>query len=168
MLMPKRTKYRKVHRGKIKGTFKCQKPDGKGVAGRNMHRRGIVTPKKRVATAQATRGNTVTHGEFGLQALEWCWLNARTIEAGRVACNRHLGEGKLYIRVFPHKPVTKKPLEVRMGSGKGDVDRWVAVVLPGTIIYEIGGVGIDVARKAFNRVAHKLPVRVRMIEKKTI
>jgi len=70
--------------------------------------------------------------------------------------------------VFPHKPVTKKPLEVRMGSGKGDVDRWVAVVLPGTIIYEIGGVDVDIARKAFNRVAHKLPVRVRMIEKKTI
>ena len=168
MLMPKRTKYRKVHRGKIKGTYKCQKPDGKGVAGRNMHRRGIKTPNKRVATAQATRGNRVVFGEYGLQALEWCWLNARTIEAARIACNREIGEGKLHIRVFPHKPVTAKPLEVRMGSGKGDVDRWVAVILPGTIIYEVEGVNEEIARKAFNRVSHKLPVRVRMVEKKTI
>ncbi|MDP6963349.1 MAG: 50S ribosomal protein L16 [Planctomycetota bacterium] len=166
--MPKRTKYRKVHRGKVKGTYKCHKPDGKGVAGRNMHRRGIVTPKKRVATAKATRGNRVAFGDYGLQALEWCWLSARVIEASRIAANRHIGGGRLYIRVFPHKPVTAKPLEVRMGSGKGDVDRWVATVLPGTILFEIGGVPEEVARKAFNRVSHKLPVRVRMVDKKTI
>lgn len=168
MLMPKRTKYRKWHRGKIKGTYRCQKPDGKGPAGRNMHRRYIMTPNKRVSSEQASRGNTVAFGEFGLQALEWCWLNARTIEAGRIACNRAMGEGRMWIRVFPHKPVTKKPQEVRMGSGKGDVDRWVAVVRPGTVIYEIGGVQAETARKAFNRVAHKMPVRVRMITKKTI
>ncbi|MHC4380699.1 MAG: 50S ribosomal protein L16 [Planctomycetota bacterium] len=168
MMMPKRTKYRKVQRGKVKGTYRCQKPDGKGPAGSNMHRRGISTPNKRVSSAQATRGNRVAFGDFGLQALEWCWLNSRTIEAGRVACNRAMGEGQMWIRVFPHKPVTKKPQEVRMGNGKGDVDRWVAVVLPGTVIYEIGGVDIDTARTAFNRVAHKMPVRCRMIAKKTI
>ena len=107
MLMPKRTKYRKAQRGKIKGTYRCHKPDGKGAAGSNMHRRGIKTPNKRVSTATASRGNRVSFGEYGLQALEWCWLNSRTIEAGRVACNRAMGEGRMWIRVFPHKPVTK-------------------------------------------------------------
>lgn len=134
MLMPKRVKYRKSQRGRVRG--------------------------------KATRGNTVAFGDFGLQALEWCWLSARTIEAGRVAANRAAGEGKLWIRVFPHKSVTAKPQEVRMGSGKGDIDRWVAVVKPGTILYEIGGVEAPTARKAFNRVAHKMPVRCRMVARK--
>ncbi len=166
MMMPKRTKYRKPQRGKVKGTYRCQKPDGKGPAGRNVHRRGIMASRKRVSREKASRGNRVAFGEYGLQALEWCWLSSRTIEAGRVACNRAIGEGRIWIRVFPHKAVTKKPAEVRMGSGKGDVDRWVAVVKPGTIIYEVGGVDLDIARTAFNRVAHKMPVRVRMVEKK--
>lgn len=166
MMMPKRTKYRKTHRGKLKGTYGCQKPEGKGQAARNMHRRGMMGSSKRATAETASRGNRVAFGEFGLQALEWCWLSSRTIEAGRVACNRAVGEGRIWIRVFPHKPVTKKPQEVRMGSGKGDVDRWVAVVRPGTIIYEIGGVDSEIAKKAFNRVAHKMPVRVRMVEKK--
>ena len=166
MMMPKRTKYRKPQRGKVKGTYRCQKPDGKGPAGRNVHRRGIMASSKRVSREKASRGNRVAFGEYGLQALEWCWLNSRTIEAGRVACNRAIGEGRIWIRVFPHKAVTKKPQEVRMGSGKGDVDRWVAVVKPGTVMYEIGGVDEAIARKAFNRVAHKMPVRVRMIAKK--
>ncbi len=168
MLMPKRVKYRKTQRGKLKGTYKCQKPNGKGPAGRNMHRHGVITPKKRICTEVASRGNRVSFGEYGLQATEWAWLSARTIEAGRIACNRVAGDGKIWIRVFPHKPVTAKPLEVRMGSGKGDVDRWVAVVRPGTVVYEVGGVDEGVARKAFNRVAHKMPMRVRMIFRKHI
>ncbi|KAA3608225.1 MAG: 50S ribosomal protein L16 [Planctomycetota bacterium] len=134
MLMPKRVKYRKSQRGRVRGS--------------------------------ATRGNKVVFGDYGLQALDWCWLSARTIEAGRVAANRAAGEGKLWIRVFPHKSVTAKPQEVRMGSGKGDIDRWVAVVKPGTILYEIGGVEAPTARKAFNRVAHKMPVKVRMVARK--
>jgi len=167
MLMPKRVKYRKAHRGKVKGTFGCAIKGGKGPGAKKIHRKDQRSPIKGLCRAKATRGNRVAFGDFGLQALEWCWLSARTIEAGRVAANRAAGEGKIWIRVFPHKPVTAKPLEVRMGSGKGDVDRWVAVVLPGTIIYELGGgIDKDVARKAFNRVAHKLPIRVRMVERK--
>ncbi len=168
MLMPKRTKYRKPQRGKLKGTYACHKPDGKGVAGRNLHRKGIKFSKKRPTREVASRGNRVAFGDFGLQALEWCWLSARTIEAGRVAASRAAGEGRVYIRVFPHKAVTRKPQEVRMGSGKGDVDRWVAVVRPGTIIYELGGVDEKVARRAFNRVAHKMPVRCRLVERKEV
>ena len=168
MLMPKRVKYRKTQRGKVKGTYRAPLKQGKGPAGRNLHRKGIRTPNKGACDAKATRGNRVSFGDFGLQALEWCWLSARTIEAGRVAATRAAGEAKLWIRVFPHKSVTRKPQEVRMGSGKGDVDRWVAVVRPGTILYEVGGVDEDVARRAFNRVAHKMPVRVRMVARKHI
>ena len=168
MLMPKRTKYRKTQRGKLKGTFRCKLKQGKGPAARNLHGRGYPVLKKDRCTAKAMRGNRVSFGDYGLQALEWCWLSARTIEAGRVACNRASGGGKVWIRVFPHKPVTAKPLEVRMGNGKGDVDRWVAVVKPGTVLYEVGGVEESIARKAFNRVAHKMPVRCRMIARKTI
>ncbi len=167
MLMPKRVKYRKTQRGKIKGTYGTPFQGGRGPAGRKLHRKGQPKPTKGPCRAKATRGNRVVFGDYGLQALEWCWLSARTIEAGRVACNRAAGDGKIWIRVFPHKSVTAKPLEVRMGSGKGDVDRWVAVVKPGTILYELGG-GVDevTARKAFNRVAHKMPVRCRMVTRK--
>jgi len=112
---------------------------------------------------RATSGNTVTFGEFGLQSTERGWLNARQIEAGRVAANHYLkGEGRIWIRSFPHKPVTSKPAEVRMGTGKGDVDRWVAVVKPGTIVYEVGGVSEAQAKVALNRIAHKMPFRCRM------
>ena len=168
MLMPKRVKHRKTQRGKVKGTFRSKRRGGTGPAGRWLHRRGFKKPKKMLCSARATRGNTVAFGDFGLQALEWGWLSSRTIEAGRVACNRAAGEGKIWIRVFPHKSVTAKPQEVRMGSGKGDVDRWVAVIKPGAVLYELGGVDESRARVALNRVAHKMPMRVRMIARKHI
>lgn len=168
MMQPARTQYRQSHRGKLKGTYKCHKPDGKGPAGSNMHRRGVKTPVKRPTTEVASRGNTVVFGDFGLQALEWCWLAGKTIEAGRVAANRAAVEGRVWIRVFPHKPVSKKPAEVRMGTGKGDVDRYVAVVRPGTVLYELGGLDEPTARKAMNRVAHKMPVRCRMIARRKV
>lgn len=135
MLMPKRTKRRKQHRGKVKG--------------------------------RATRGNTVAFGEFGVQSLERGWVSQRQIEAGRVACSHYLeGEGRLWVRVFPHKPVTAKPAEVRMGTGKGDVADWVAVVKPGTVLFEVGGVPEAKAKVALNRIAHKLPVRVRFARRR--
>lgn len=134
MLMPKRTKWRKQMRGKIRGT--------------------------------ATRGTEVSFGEYGLQALEPGWLPARVIEAGRVAASRNAPEGKLWIRVFPHKSVTKKPAETRMGTGKGDVEYWAAVIKPGTILYELDGVTEDVAKRAFNRVAHKLPMKCRLVRRR--
>ena len=116
----------------------------------------------------ATRGNTVAFGEYGLQALEPAWISARQIEAGRVAAQHFIGrEGKLWIRVFPHKPVTAKPAEVRMGSGKGEPNYWAATVKPGTVLYEIGGLPEDICREALNRVAHKLPIRVRLIKRRT-
>ncbi len=112
----------------------------------------------------ASRGNTVAYGEYGLQVLEAGWLSARTIEAGRVAATHFLHrEGKVYIRVFPHKPVSAKPLETRMGKGKGEPDRWVACVPPGTMLFEIGGVEEHIARQALTRVAHKMPYRVRFV-----
>ncbi|MDR4496562.1 MAG: 50S ribosomal protein L16 [Candidatus Scalindua sp.] len=115
----------------------------------------------------ATRGNTVCFGEFGLQALENCWVTAQQIESGRVAATRYVSrEGKLIIRVFPHKSVTAKPIETRMGKGKGEPDKWVAVVKPGTVLYEIGGISEDVARQAFTRVAYKMPVKVRFISRR--
>ena len=133
-LMPKRVKYRKVHRGKIHG--------------------------------KATRGNMVSFGEFGLQVLEPGWVTARQIEAGRMAATHFLHrEGKVYIRVFPHKSVTSKPLETRMGKGKGEVDHWVAVVKPGMMLFEIGGVDEDSARQAFMRVAHKMALRTRFVKR---
>lgn len=134
MLMPKRVKYRKHHRGRIRGV--------------------------------ATRCNTVSFGEFGLQSLEPGWISARTIEAGRVAATRAAPEGKLWIRIFPHKSVSSKPAETRQGTGKGDVDYWTAVVKPGTVLYELGNCTEDTARKAFNRVAHKMPVKVRLIKRR--
>lgn len=118
-------------------------------------------------TGRATRGNAVAFGQFGLQATQRGWITSRQIEAGRIACSHFLsGEGRIWIRVFPHKPITAKPAEVRMGTGKGDVDDWVAVVKPGTIIYEVGGVPEAKARVALNRIAHKMPVRVRFARRR--
>lgn len=134
MLMPKRTKWRKQHRGRIRGV--------------------------------ACRGNEVAFGEFGLQAIEPGWVPSRVIEAARVAANRNAPEGKLWIRIFPHKSISKKPAETRQGTGKGDVEYWAAVVKPGMILYELDGVTPEVAKKAFNRVAHKLPVKVRMVRRR--
>ena len=114
----------------------------------------------------AARGNTVEFGEFGLQSLEAAWLSGRQIEAGRVAASRAAREAKIYIRIFPHKPVTATPAETRMGKGKGEPDFWAAVVKPGTILYELGGIPEDQAVLAFNRVAHKLPIRVRMVRRR--
>ncbi len=132
MLQPKRTKFRKAHRGRMRG--------------------------------QASSGNAVAFGEFGLQALAPCWMSARQIEAARRAITRYVRRGgKLWIRVFPDKPITKKPLEVRQGSGKGPVEGWVAVVRPGRIIYEIAGVREDVAREAMRLAAHKLPIPTRFV-----
>lgn len=134
-LMPKRVKFRKSQRGKIKG--------------------------------KATRGNTVAFGDFGLQALEPGWVTARQIESGRITASHFLRrEGKLWIRVFPWKPVSSKPLETRMGKGKAEVEYWAAVVKPGTVLFEIAGVPEDIARQAFNRIAHKMPYRTRMVTRR--
>lgn len=117
----------------------------------------------------ATRGQTVAFGDFGLQTVEGGWISAATIESGRIAVQQYLrSEGKLYIRIFPHKSVTSIPLETRMGKGKGEPDFWAAVVKPGTVMYEIGGVPEETAKICFNRLAHKLPVKCRMIRRKTI
>ena len=111
----------------------------------------------------ATRGNTVVFGDYGIQSLEPGWVKATTIEAGRIAAQQYVrGEGKLYIRVFPDKPISSKPLETRMGKGKGEPEAWVAVVKPGTVLFEIGGVDEVTAKGALRRIAAKMPVRVRM------
>ena len=117
-----------------------------------------------VLRGNATRGNFVAFGEYGLQALEPHWVSARQIEAGRIAAQHFLRrQGKVYIRVFPDKPVSKKPLETRMGKGKADTDYWAARVKPGTMLYEIAGVEEDIAKEAFARIAHKMPVRCRFV-----
>ena len=122
--------------------------------------------KGRVRT-RACRGNHVAFGEFGLQALEPGWVTARQIEAGRVAATHFLArEGKLYVRLFPHKPITGKPLETRMGKGKGETSHWVAVVKQGHILYELGGVPEDIARQALNRTARKMSVRTRFVKRR--
>lgn len=119
---------------------------------------------RRVRDRKATKGNYVAFGEYGLQALEPVWLKSNCIEAGRVACQHYLKrEGKLFIRVFPDKPISKKPLETRMGKGKADVDYWAARVKPGTILFELAGVSESRARGAFFRVAMKMPVKCRMV-----
>ncbi len=134
MLMPKKVKFRKHHRGSRRG--------------------------------KALRGGTVAFGEFGLQALEPAWITSRQIEAARVAMTRHVKRGgKIWIRIFPDKPVTKKPAEVRMGKGKGNPEFWVAVVKPGRIMYEIEGVAEDVARAAMERAAAKLPIRTKFVKR---
>lgn len=115
----------------------------------------------------ATRGHTVVFGEYGLQALEPCWLSASQIEAGRVAATHFLArEGKVWIRVFPHKPISKKPLETRMGKGKGEPEYWAAVVRPGAVLFEVGGVTEDMAKQALARTAYKMPVRTRFIKRR--
>jgi len=117
----------------------------------------------------ATRGNRVVFGDFGLQTTQGGWISAATIEAGRIAAQQYLrSEGRLYIRIFPHKSVTSIPLETRMGKGKGEQDFWAAVVKPGTVLYEIGGVTEEVARLCFTRLAHKMPVRVRLVRRRQL
>ena len=115
---------------------------------------------------EAHRGSEIAFGEFGLQALEPCWLEARQIEAARIALTRYIKRGgKVWIRVFPDKPVTSKPAETRMGSGKGAPDHWVAVVKPGRIIFELGGVREELAKEAMRLAAHKLPIQTKFITK---
>ena len=117
----------------------------------------------------ATRGNKVVFGDFGLQALEGGWIKAATIEAGRIAAQQYVrGEGRLYVRMFPHKSVTSTPLETRMGKGKGEPDFWAAVVKPGTVMYELGGVTEEQARVCFARLAHKMPIRVRLVRRRIL
>ncbi len=116
---------------------------------------------------EATRGNDVVFGDYGLQTMEGGWISAATIEAGRIAAQQYLrSEGRLYIRVFPHKSVTSIPLETRMGKGKGEPEYWAAVVKPGTVMYEISGVPEETAKLCFNRLAHKMPVRCRLVKRK--
>lgn len=134
MLLPKRVKYRRVHRGRM--------------------------------TGKATRGNKVVYGEFGIQALEPSWITSNQIEAARVAMTRHCKRfGKVWIKIFPDKPVTKKPLETRMGKGKGAPEYWVAVVKPGRVMFEIGGVPEATAREALRLAANKLPIKCKFVKK---
>jgi len=115
----------------------------------------------------ATRGQTVAFGDYGIQSLEAHWITARQLEAGRVAATHYLHrEGKVYIRIFPDKPISSKPLETRMGKGKGETKDWVACVKPGTVLFEIGGVDDDTAKQALVRVAHKMPVRCRLLARR--
>ena len=117
-------------------------------------------------TGAATRGTTVTHGDFGLQALEPAWITSNQIEAARIAMTRYIKRGgQVWIKIFPDKPITKKPAEVRMGSGKGAVEYWVAVVKPGRVMFEIGGVSEELAREAMRLAANKLPIKCKFITK---
>jgi len=132
MLQPKRTKYRKLQKGRRKG--------------------------------KASRGNTLAFGEYGLQALDRGWITDRQIEAGRVAIIRYMKQaGKMWVRIFPDKPLTKKPLETRMGKGKGNPEQWVAVVKPGRILFELEGVSELDAKEAFRLAGHKLPIPTRVV-----
>lgn len=134
MLLPKRVKYRRVHRGRM--------------------------------TGKATRGNTVTNGEYGLQALQPAWITSNQIEAARIAMTRYIKRGgQVWIKIFPDKPVTKKPAETRMGKGKGAPEFWVAVVKPGRVMFEIAGVSEEVAREALRLASHKLPIKCKFISK---
>ncbi|MEA5151517.1 MAG: 50S ribosomal protein L16 [Oscillospiraceae bacterium] len=136
MLMPKRVKYRKVQRGRMKG--------------------------------KATRGNVVTYGEFGLTALEPGWITSNQIEAARIAMTRYTKRGgQVWIKIFPDKPVTTKPAETRMGSGKGSPEYWVSVVKPGRVMFEIAGVSEDDAREALRLASHKLPIKTKIVAKGT-
>jgi large subunit ribosomal protein L16 len=115
----------------------------------------------------ATRGNRVVFGDFALQAMQAGWIKAQTIEAGRIAAQQYIrGEGKLYVRMFPHRSITSTPLETRMGKGKGEPEHWVATVKPGTVMYELSGVTEEQARVCFARLAHKMPVRVRFTRRR--
>ncbi len=134
MLIPKRVKYRKQHRGR--------------------------------RTGKAMRGNRVTFGDFGLQALDAAWINNRQIEAARIAITRHIKRGgKVWINIFPDKPVTAKPAETRMGSGKGAPEQWVAVVKPGRVMFEVAGVSEELARRAMTLASHKLPIRTKFVKR---
>jgi large subunit ribosomal protein L16 len=137
MLLPKRVKYRRQHRGKMRG--------------------------------QSKGGTEINFGEFGLQATEASWITNRQIEAARIAMTRYMKRGgKVWIQIFPHKPFTAKPLEVRMGSGKGAPEGWVAVVKPGKIMFEIAGVSEEVAREALRLAAHKLPIKCKFVKREEI
>ncbi len=132
MLMPKRVKYRRQHRGRMKGLSKA--------------------------------GNEIQYGDFGLQALEAAWITSQQIEAARIAMTRYIKRGgKVWIRIFPDKPVTEKPAETRMGKGKGSPEYWVAVVKPGRIMFELGGIKEDVARSAMRLASHKLPIKTKLV-----
>lgn len=134
MLLPKRVKYRRVHRGRLKG--------------------------------KATRGNFVAYGDFGLMATEPAWITSNQIEAARIAMTRYIKRGgKVWIKIFPDKPITEKPAETRMGSGKGSPEYWVAVVKPGRVLFEIGGVSEELAREAMRLAAHKLPIKCKFVRK---
>ena len=134
MLMPKRVKYRRVHRGRMTGA--------------------------------ASRGTTVTHGDYGLKALEPAWITSNQIEAARIAMTRYIKRGgKVWIKIFPDKPITEKPAETRMGSGKGSPEYWVAVVKPGRVMFEIGGVSEELAREAMRLAANKLPIKCKFVTK---
>ena len=136
MLLPKRVKYRRVQRGRLKG--------------------------------KAMRGNKVTYGDFGLQALEPAWVTSNQIEAARIAMTRYIKRGgQVWIKIFPDKPITDKPAETRIGSGKGSPEYWVAVVKPGRVMFEIGGVSEELAREAMRLAAHKLPVKCKFIAKES-
>ena len=116
---------------------------------------------------EATRGNRVVFGDFGLQSLQGGWISAATIEAGRIAAQQYIrNEGRLYIRIFPHKSITSIPLETRMGKGKGEPEYWAATVKPGTVLYELGGASEQAAKICFARLAHKMPVKVKMIRRR--
>ena len=134
MLLPKRVKYRRVHRGRLTGT--------------------------------ASRGNTVTYGNFGLQALEPAWITSNQIEAARIAMTRYIKRGgQVWIKIFPDKPITEKPAETRMGSGKGSPEYWVAVVKPGRVLFEMDGVSEEIAREAMRLAMHKLPIKCKFVTK---
>ena len=136
MLMPKRVKFRRVHRGRMKG--------------------------------EAHRGNTITNGSYGLMATEPSWITSNQIEAARIAMTRYVKRGgQVWIKIFPDKPVTEKPAETRMGSGKGSPEYWVAVVKPGRIMFEMDGVAEDVAREAMRLASHKLPIKCKFVVKQT-
>lgn len=136
MLLPKRVKYRRVHRGRMKG--------------------------------KALRGNFVSNGEFGLMATEPAWITSNQIEAARIAMTRYTKRGgQVWIKIFPDKPVTEKPAETRMGSGKGSPEYWVAVVKPGRVMFEIGGVAEETAREALRLASHKLPVKTKIVARET-
>ncbi len=137
MLLPKRVKYRRVHRGRLKGT--------------------------------AHRGNTVTYGEYGIQALEPAWITSNQIEAARIAMTRYIRRGgQVWIKIFPDKPVTKKPAETRMGSGKGSPEYWVAVVKPGRVLFEIAGVPEETAREALRLAGYKLPIKTKFVRREDV
>ena len=134
MLLPKRVKYRRVHRGRMKG--------------------------------KAMRGNVVSNGDFGLQALEPAWITSNQIEAARIAMTRYIRRGgNVWIKIFPDKPITEKPAETRMGSGKGSPEYWVAVVKPGRIMFEMDGVSEEVAKEAMRLASHKLPIKCKFVSK---